>query len=78
MIEDLFEKLPNGPMKDSLQEQDVIFAAEMAQRYIEADPETKNDILDFFEYDGPRRVHEARLKVIENIPTSDDLETNFS
>jgi hypothetical protein len=45
----------------------------MATSYLGADAFGRADIEAFFESDGPRRAHEAELKVNEAVPTSDDL-----
>jgi len=66
------------PMRAAVEAQESNFAGEMAQRYLLApDEETRADILAFFESDGPRKVHESKLKHNDGIPTSADLEAQF-
>lgn len=66
----LFDKIPDGPMKDALRDQDPAFAEEMAQRWLDGDEATRADIEAFFESDGPRMVHEAKLKHEDGTPTT--------
>ena len=67
------ERLPEGLMKEALREQEPEFAEERAQKWLEADSITRRDIEAFFESDGPKKVHQAKLKVREGVPTSADL-----
>lgn len=46
----------------------------MAKCYLDGDERERRDILDFFESDGPRKVHEARQKHEDGTPTSADLD----
>jgi hypothetical protein len=61
-------------MRDALADQKPEFVAEMIERWRVADEETRADILAFFESDGPRRVHEAKVKHEDGTPTSADLD----
>lgn len=67
------DRLPDGRMKDALREQEPAFAEEMAKRYLDADPESRVDISAFFDSDGPRKIHEAKLRILDGIPTAADL-----
>lgn len=71
------DRLPEGRMKDAIMSRPEHLAEEFARRYIEADPVSRMDILDFFASDGPKMVRESRLKVSDNVPTSDDLNKLF-
>lgn len=72
-LDKLIRKCPKV-MRASLRAQKPDFAREMAQRYLDADEAGKADITAFFESDGPRKVHESRLKIDDGIPTSHDLD----
>lgn len=65
------EQFPEAMARDlpSLGPQD---AAEMALKYMEADDEAKQDIIDFFESQGPRRVAHLRAKEREGIPLPEE------
>lgn len=65
------EGMPEA-MREAIESQDPAFAAECVQRWVEADPASRAEA--FFESDGPRKVHEARLKIEDNVPTSAELE----
>jgi hypothetical protein len=69
-------KLPRK-IREALKGQTPAFREEMRRRWREADEASRSDILAFFESDGPRKIHEAKLKLEEGIPTSADLEDQF-
>lgn len=71
-LEALLAQIPE-PMRSALREQDDEFAEEMALAYCSANDLAKADIMAFFESDGPRMVHESKLKIEDGTPTSDDL-----
>lgn len=72
------DQIPEGPMRDSLLEQEAAFAEEMAQRYLDAGEDTRSDILAFFESGGPRMVHEAKCALADGTPTSAELERHLN
>lgn len=68
-----FDDLP-PKMREALERQTPEFARECAESYRAADEESKADILAFFESEGPRVVHEVKLKYEDGTPTSEELE----
>lgn len=72
-LEALLERMPEGPMKDALREQRPELAVDLARDYLAADAAGRTDMDAFFASEGPRRVHEAKLKIDDAIPTSRDL-----
>lgn len=61
-------------MRGPLEAQAVAFFCRETVAYLNADESTRKDIAAFFESDGPRKVHEAKLQHEEGVPTSADLE----
>lgn len=47
----------------ALADEDPAFAAEMTQRYLEADGTTRADILSFFESGGPKMIQNANERL---------------
>lgn len=72
-LERLLAEIPE-PMRSDLAAQDPVFAAEIARDYLAASPDSRADMLAFFEGDGPRRVHEAQRRDEDGTPTSGDLD----
>jgi len=71
----LIDDLPDGPMKQALQEQASEMAQSFLKDYLAFDELTQADIRAFFESQGPKRVHEKLLKNSEGTPTSSDLKS---
>ena len=69
-LDELLARVDHQPLEG----QDRSFVADMAWRYVHADEPTRADFRAFIDCDGPRRVHEVKLKHQKGIPTSEDLE----
>lgn len=60
-------------MREALEAQTPEFALEILNMYLDGDEATRADMRAFFDSDGPRMTHEAKLKHNRGIPTSADL-----
>jgi len=70
--------LPCAEMRDALAAQEPGFAAEMLDLWDDAGADGRADIEAFFLSDGPRLVHEVKLRHTDGVPTSADLEQAYS
>lgn len=67
------ESVPAALLDALLEHFDPSEAIEIAQAYLDAPEEDQAGMLAFVTEDGPRRVHEIRLKHESGTPTSADL-----
>ena len=74
-LQRMLDALESPAMREALEEQDPEFALEILQRYFAAGELARADMRAFFDSDGPRMVHEAKLKHHDGVPTSADLKT---
>lgn len=61
-------------IREALAGQPLDLVTDTVETWATADDATRADILAFFESDGPRRVHEAKVKHRDGTPTASDLE----
>ncbi len=74
-LDELFEQLHDGPMKDALREANPEFAEEMLRDYFDSTCMEQADIRAFFDTDGPARMAGAKLGLIERMRRVSRLET---
>ncbi len=71
------EHIPMPMRRDLVAQGNLLFAWEMAARYLAADADSRADMLAFHESSGPEVIRQLKLRDADGTPTAADLGTDW-